>query len=278
MFSIGDKNDTLSFRLEDKDNAFKEGTVTVTDEEGNKVINGKVEKENSFNYEFKEDVTYTILVNVTYDLDSDKLNDITGQKNLYKNEQIYTNTFKIESDYEFSINNVTITDAIEKGQKPTITFDSENNKGAKIDYIVIKDEEHDITQVSENHYEITLEKLDTQDFGKYYIDIQKIVLDNLKVFEKEKDYNINELTYTVLKNAPTVDNIEVQNNSENKNVSVTYKVNDDNDTLEKLNAVLVDSTDKILDTKEISKTENKVDLSYGSSVDRKIQSKIPSKL
>ena len=263
MFTIDDENNTLSFKLEDKDNAFIDGTLLVLDNENKEVINKQVEKENHIVYQFEEDINYTIIVTGAYDLD----NNINEDKNAYQNQELYRHTFSVTKNYNFKINNISITDAIEIGQKPTISFDSTNSKGIDVEYIVVDNKQYIVTLKNENHYEVILDQLDTSTFGKFYINIDKVVLDNLKDFKKDTDYSSNDLIYNVLKNAPTVSDINITNNTTSKNVSVAYNFKDTDSTLQSLTAVLTDSTNKIIDSKENINTNESVTLSYEKSSD-----------
>ncbi len=263
MFNIDDENDKFNFILEDKDNAFISGTVIIVDNEGNEILKEKVEKENHFNHKFKEDVTYTISVIATYDLDS----NLDNEKNYYENEEIYNHKFTVDSDYNFEISNVSITDAIEKGEKPTITFDSTNSKEYSVEYIVIDGVQYNVTNKDGNHYEILLDKLDTSKFGKFTINIDDIVMNNLKQFVRGKDFDVNPLTYNVLKKLPTVENINAIDNNKDKTISVTYNLNDIDNTLQKLNIILTDSSDNIIEKVENITPNNSVVLSYAKSND-----------
>ena len=268
MFNVNDEENTFNFNLEDVDNAFLGGTVVVTDTEHHKeVIHEEVKKENHFQYDFEKDIIYTVEVYADYDLDSGELESSTGINNLHQEELIYDHHFTINSDYDFKITDTAITDVVEKGGYPVISFISTNKEKYLVEYIVIDGVEYDVTSVGkDNNYEVALIGLDTSTFGRYHIDISGVVLDNLKEFELNKDYEMNSLTYNVLKNAPTVDNIHITNHEENKSVSVSYKVHDNDSTLEELTAVLVDSTDKVIDQQKVISGLNVV-LSYKGNSD-----------
>ena len=271
MFNVNDEDNTFNFTLEDKDDAlikdkdgYYKGNVIVTDPNGEEVINKKLKKENHISYEFEKDVVYNVIIDVEYDLDTNYLNDITGEKN---NDNLnVSKEIVITNGYNFKIFNVNITDAIEKGEKPVITFESTNDKGFNVDTITIDQKEYAVTKLDGNNYQVVLDKLDTSIFGEYSISIDKVGLNNLKVFEKDKDFEKIILKYNVLKNIPHISNINLTNNKNDKTVNVIYKLNDYDNTLEKLTVILVDSTDKIIDSIEVNKEEN-VTLSYKNSVD-----------
>ena len=266
MFNINDTENSLNFRLEDKDNAFISGTVVVTDPSGEDIISEKVEEENHFTYKFLKDTSYNIVVKATYDLDSDKLNDITGEQNVYEDKIIYHHDFTISNDYDFKITNVGISDAISKDEDLEITFDSTNNNGYDVEYIVVNNTEYDIAEKKDNHYKVILKGYDTSTFGRFELNIDKVVLDNLKEFDRDKDYTLNPLTYTVLKHNPVVDNIKLTEDKDNQAIKVSYNLQDEDQTLDNLTVVLVDSNDKIIEKLEDVKEDN-LSLSYKGTKD-----------
>ncbi len=267
LFSVGEDNKSFSFKLEDKDNSFISGTIKVKNEKSNKdVVNKAVKKdeENIVSYDFKEDEEYRINVYLNYDLDSNK-NDSKNQSQ----KLVYTHTLSVASNYDFKAKEFAITDAIEKNEKPIITFTSTNKKDIEVKSLEINGKEYNVTKEENNNYEVKLSSLDTSTYGKYQLKIEKIILQNLKGFEQEKDFSANELTFNVLKLSPTIENMELTDNSENKTISVKYNLKDDDKTTEKLTAVLTDSRDRIVESKEVNKDtkEGVVNLSYANNTD-----------
>ncbi len=268
MVHTDHENNKFKFTLKDDDKTIKSGSFTITNPNGDILLSGDLPANDSYDFKYEEDVQYTFTVTATYDLDSDELNDSTGQKNYYENAEIYTHQFVVSSDYDFKIENFTITDAIQKGEKLVVTFDSTNNKGYKVDYIVVNGEKYNVTSADGNHYIVELDGYDTSVFGKYSINIDEVGLDNYEEFYRGEDYEANSLTYNVLRTAPTVDNIHITNNDSAKSVTVTYQFHDEENTYKKLKAVLIDSTGKILSEQVITPSEP-VTLSYNGSVDGK---------
>ncbi len=266
LFNIDDENHTFNFTLEDKDNAFQEGQVVVLDDQGKEVLKEKIGKNNHFEQTFEEDITYTILVTASYDLDSNTLNQET-EENYSENVELYRHTFSIASNYQFTAQDFTITDILEKGAIPKITFSSSNLKNLKVEYIVIDGKEHDVTLNQDDYYEIALTDLNTSQFGKKSLTIEQIVLENLKSFHIHQDYEMEELTYTVLKHAPLITDITLKDNAEEKNITVSYRLQDNDDTLSSLTAILVDSAGKTIDTKKDIEVGKSFTLSYQNSGD-----------
>lgn len=123
--------------------------------------------------------------------------------------------------------------------------------------------------MDDNKYEVVLESFDTTKTGKFHLNIEKVALNNFKVFENGIDYKANPLTFNVLKNVPTIENIVLSDNNNEKTISATYEFVDHDATISKLTAVLVDSTKKIVKEEEIPLTEigKKLTLSYEGNTD-----------
>ncbi len=249
MFNFDDKNDILSFKLEDKDKAFISGHIVIADKDGNEVVTEEIQEENSIHYEFNIGENYSVMIFATYDLDTNTYNSVTGDQNRVENKAIYSHNLSIDKNYDFTIKNITITDAIEKGEKPTITFESTNSKDYSVEYIVIKGVRYEASlKYGTQQYVVTLDDVDTSNFGRYYVDIEEVEISNYKVFKKDVDYQANTLSYTVLKNAPRVENIKLEDDKVNQEIKVKYDVIDTDKTLTDLNLYLVDPDNKIVNT------------------------------
>ncbi len=266
-FNFDEKTDTLTFILQDKENSFKNGYIIIEDKENKEVYRNDLAKENSITYEFVKEQDYTIQIFATYDRDTNDLNSITGNKNLYEDKQIYNHTLSINSNYDFKISNISITDAIEKGQKPIIEFTSTNNKGYTVEYIEIDGHRYKATpKYEKNHYQVELTDLNTDTFGRYHINIDKIEISNYKVFNLNQDYNMNPLSYTVLKVGPKVDNIKIEDDKSNEQLYVDYHVVDQDKTLSHLNLVLVDSNNKLITKLNDVQNGNRIPVSYKDNI------------
>ncbi len=263
MFNVDDENNILSFNLEDPEKAFISGKFAIYENDDVLIKEQDLKNVNTFEYEFDIDKFYTIYIYATYDLDS----DLENGENSVTEKEIYKHNFSVAHDYDFQINNVTITDAIEKGQNLTISFESMNRLNFDVDYIVINGIEYDVTLKNDNYYEVLIDKLDTSKIGKYYLNIDQVVLDNFKGFTLHNDYEINDLMYNVLKQGAIVNDINITDNKDSKELAVNYNLEDQDTTLLNLDAVLVDSTDKVVDTLEGINPNESIKLSYDGNND-----------
>ncbi len=270
QLNLDESSGTLTFELNDVDNAFISGKANIY-EGSNLVISGAVEKDKTtLVFETKEDVSYTIEIIGSYDLDSDP-ND---GNNYYDNQDMYTKSFVLGGDYHFTLTNFSITDAIQQNETPVISFVSTNNRDASIQLtnMTIDDKSNNfvITKQDGNNYEVQLVGADTTP-GKHTVTLNDVELNQLKTFYNGEDYTTNTLTYTVLKDAPLVEDLTVIDNDANKSVKVNFKFKDTTSATNKLTVVLIDSIGRIVTQQEISKGDLKdnieLSLSYSNNVD-----------
>ncbi len=265
--NLNDDNKSISYELVDKDSAFKGGTLTITNK-STSVVSQAVETSKTINYDFKEDETYNVKVIGSYDLDSTE----GDTHNVHNNEEMYVHSFVVGGDYNFTLSDVTITDAIKSKEKPVISFTSTNTRGAKVESVTISGKSYKAVNVKDNYYEVTINDANI-DFGKHTLTFDSLKLNTVKTYTNKTDFNVNTLSYTVLKDAPSVEKLNLTSNVNDKTITAKYKVKDDNLAITKLLAVLVDSSDKIIDSKEITKEEmlagetTGVTLSYDKNMD-----------
>ncbi len=270
QLNLDESSGTFTFELNDVDSAFISGTVTIY--QGTDIVaSGAVEKEKTtLTFEAKDDVLYTVEIIGSYDLDSDP----DDGNNHYDNQDMYTNSFALGGDYHFTLTNFSITDAIQQNETPVISFVSTNNRDASIQLtnMTIDDQHHNftITKQDGNNYEVQLVGADTTP-GKHTVTLNDVELNELKTFYNGEDYTTNTLTYTVLKDAPTVEDLTVEDNDANKSVKVHFKFKDTTSATDKLTVVLVDSIGRIVKQQEISKEELsdniELSLSYDGNAD-----------
>ncbi len=274
-FNLDDEKGTISFNMVDPDKAFIEGTVNIF--EGNdKIISQKVKDSTKINnIPLEADKEYHIEILGTYDLDS----EIYDIDNHYTDAVMFDHDYVIGGDYDFALTNVKITDELQPGELPIVSFESMNTRQAKVisaqltnDNKALKDSQ--ISKIDESKYELILSEASITP-GEHTVELNSVLLDSLKTFENQKDYEANTLTYTVLKEAPKAEDIVLTDNKNNSSIDVTFKLNDKNDAVSRLLIVLFDSTKKIaarqeINAEEIAALEDnivKASLKYDNSTD-----------
>ncbi len=272
-FNLDDKKDTISFELVDPDEAFENATAKIYDADGNEIKSVEVSKDKTtIEFDGHEDKTYTLEIIGGYDLDVEPDNE----KNHFRDTVLFTHSFTIGGNYNFTLTDLAITDALQENETPVLTFTSTNNREAVVANVTVKNNDEikdfNVSKQDGNNYEVDLVNADTS-LGKHTITLNNVGLDSLKTFYNDKDYKTNELTYTVLKKAPKVEDLTLTNNSGNKTVHATFKLRDENSATKKLYVVMIDSTGKIVTQKELTGNEIKVDqtisvnLSYDKNYD-----------
>ncbi len=270
-FNLNDEKGLLSFELVDEDAAFLNGTVTIYDGE-DKLTDAVVEKtKTTVSFKAEEDKDYYVEIIGSYDLDS-KTND---KKNNYDDKTMFEQSFTIGGDYNFTLTNASITDIIKEGETPIVSFNSTNNRDAVVMNanltIQNSSKEYNISTRDKDKYEIALIGADTTP-GEHKVTLDNVGLNSLKTFYNNEDYKANELTYTVLKNIPTIKDLELTDDHSSKKVNAKFNIEDTDDAINKLVVVLIDSAGKIVTQQEINK-ENisekniNVSLSYEKSLD-----------
>ncbi len=281
--NLSENNDSISYELEDPDHAFSSGKITIYDNKGDSIKEETVtnNSKTSIKYNFKDAETYIVKVVGSYDLDSNPNN----KQNEATDEEMQEESFIIGGAYNFTLTNASITDSLQPGEKPVITFKSTNTRNAIINEANLINDSNDtkkynVTETSKNNYKITLEDADLS-VGKHTITLDSVSMTNgLKTFENKKDYNVNKLTYTVLKKEPTASNFNLNLNKTNKTITAKFKLNDEYNAINKLNLVLVDSTGKIVASQILAKENIKtneeisVNLSYKGNTDGRLTFKV----
>lgn len=276
-YKVDDKTGSLSFDIVDEDDAFVDGKVVVYN--GRTEISSQdITKKGTVTIKdipVDEDTNYKLVVTASYDLDY----KLDKDNIYYENETIVERNFTIGANYKFTLTEASITNTLEPGEIPIISFKSTNNQKATVESASITNDKkqainYQISKVSDNNYEAQLLNADTT-VGKHTISIDSVRLDTLKSFVNDVDYKASELTYTVLKEAPKVEELELKDNREDKKIEVSFKLKDVNKALNRLVISLMDSTNKVASQKEITNEEIlalesnlvKVALPYDNSTD-----------
>ncbi len=280
--NLSEDNKSISYELHDPDKAFTGGTITIKG-----INNQSTEKElqkdlkkDSIEYDFKDGESYVVKVVGSYDLDS-KSNDLHEKEN----EEMSLESFIVGGAYNFTLTNVSITDALEPNETPVITFKSTNSRSTIVNKANVKidDKEavlYDVEKIDKDTYRIVLNGADVS-YGKHTVTIDDVSMNNgAKTFENNKDFYANKLSYSILKDAPTVKELKLETDKANKNITAKFSLNDPNFALRKLNVILVESNGRIVSNKVLfmdefyTKDEISVTLSYAGSTDGRYTVKV----
>lgn len=254
-FNLDDENKGMSFNIVDEEDTFISGTVNIYDND-NKIYSHGVDKNTKLeNLPLEEEKTYRFEILVTYDLDSNK-NDTN---NHFNNELVFNRSFVLGGNYNFELTNISITDALFSRYKPIISFTSTNTKKSLVTSasVTVDDgvsKSYEITKRMGDNYEVTLTDADTTP-GKHTINLDSVRLETLKSFENEKDFKSQTLTYTILKDAPKVEDFVLNDNRTSSQIEASFRLNDETKATTRLMIALIDSENKTASSKEITKEE-----------------------
>ncbi len=232
---------TLSFNLNDADEAFVSGKITITNSLGVEVNTITINKNSSI-YEIpnlKENEIYNYVIQVTYDLDTDKLS-VTDDQNEYTNNLI-NGIIEVVHDYNFEFDDLHIVNVNKNEQKVTLQFTSTNGTVFGIDRVTINGTDYPVVKDG-NIYtvEVTLDNTD-----ETTLNLSNVVLKNGHSFEITENN-----TVTVFKKAPTVSDLIINNDQANS-LAATFKLFDESKTVTKLVVQLRDSLGNVIETKEL---------------------------
>ena len=261
FFRVDEETKEISFEVIDEENTWNSGSLTITNTDGDVIFTDNVNVgKNNFNYNFNRDEKYFLNVNADYDLDTNTLNNITGNENLYSDTILLEKEICIEGVYDFKINSISITDIVTKNENPTIFFNSTNTSNYKPDYVIIDNQSYKVIITDkENEYKVILPS--KNEYNSYPINIEEFILTNGKSFKNHEDFEINELFYNVLKSTPKVKDIELTYQKETNKIKASFNLNDPDHTISKLFAVLLDNNEEEIERIEI-KDLTEVEFNY----------------
>lgn len=230
----------LSFNITDEEDTFVSGKVIVTDEVGTETeYQIKSKTETTFKLENIVKLrTYNVSVEITYDLDSDHKN--TDNQTT---EEVSKGQFRIISDYDFKISNYQIESVNKEKGVITIKFESSNKVDIPVKTVIINESEYSITSQEDDIYTVELKYEDTQ---RKELELQKVILDNLKEF--------TELNLEKVIAFKTVPQATIQAHAEDMTtIKATFNVIDPEYIVEKIYVKLLDKNGAEIDGQEFDK-------------------------
>ena len=242
---------SVNFNVEDLDNSFKSGTVILTDE--NKM---KTRKEftdlNDLSFEFTvQEGSYN--VEVLLDYQRDEKGSISEDNKSMLNEVI-----NIVNSEKFDVTHIETTDSngndkkdFTKTENVYLSITADVSSGIRPKDIFVNGTKYTVNGDNGN-YIVDLGTINTS--GKNELNIEKVVLNNLKEVSLNKTLSVN-----IAKEPPIIENMTVSESSNKLNVG--FNVVDIDNTIESMKLVVKDGLDKII-------FEEKVD---GENVNKEIE-------
>ena len=214
--------------------------------------------ENRHEVHVEDGKTYRVIINVAYNAAKDPIEgkEYTGESFVYSKE------FTMALDYQFSISNIhTLKDGQEsnkfaKKEPITIQFDSTNiayeNTGSsnfEPSTITVNNKQYEVTK-QEDRYVATIDGL--EQIGENTITIEKVKLKNGKEIVLETG---NTVTITIDAQKPVVSNLKTEENVQEKNMKVTFHIEDEAKSIQSAKVVLYDSGENIIASQDITTEE-----------------------
>lgn len=262
---IDNNSVTLTANIVDPDGAFISGKAILKKNSDNTEVASvdfSVEDATFTINNIELDTEYTMYAYMTYDRDTNRIDGNPQQENYADNyvvdEQFRERPIQLIADYQLEVNNVKTYNGeneskyFEKEQKVTVTFNCTNKTTALYPVkAIINGEEYELEKEGNNYKaNITVDSSS----GIKEIVIQKVILNNTKQLEVTQN---NQTQIEILKEKPTVIDFGYTEADDNT-ITVTFKVNDEEETITSGNIIITDKEQKTVATKEIAKGENTI--------------------
>ena len=245
--NLDDSTLNITFDLIDLDSAFTFGNIKITDETDN--IVAEYDIKNGFNsiiLSVMEGKLYTAKFSLGYNLTNDK--DLVDSNLVGKIEGL--KELQLISDYQFKISNFAAEkDTYFANEKIKIYFDSSNTSKYVPNRIRINGQYYDVN-IENNRFVVVLPEF--KDFGKKVIKPEIIILSNGKAFKFKDDFDLN---INVIKKAPTVSDLILEENSLNGEVVVNFNINDEDNALLKMFIEIRDDKDVLLEKIDLNSSD-----------------------
>ena len=248
---------TLTARIVDPDGAFISGSAELVKNSNKEVVATKEFDAEHITFTIENielNTEYTLIAKMSYARDSKKVQEETN-KYYVKDEILRERPIQLITDYELEINNLKTyregkeTFYFERGEEATVSFDCTNRT---IFYpikaiINVKDKdgkeyekEYDLEK-KENNYKTNIPVVSTP--GPKTVTIKKVILNNTKELDVEQN-NITKVG--ILKLRPTITDFGYEDDEENRNIHVSFSVNDTEETITGGKIIILDENkDKV---------------------------------
>lgn len=243
-YNYEEKKVNFTFELQDSDSSLISAKAILVKQDGStwKENNINVNK-NNFDLEIEDNIEYTFKILVTYSRYADGGNIVTD-------EVIFTKPIQMIEEYNLEISNIkTFTSEnveskyFDKNERFILFFESTNSSNYYIEKAVINGKEYHM-QNKDNIYATYIDGFESN--GVKEIEIEKVYLNN----SKELDVTENNTTkIEILKSKPKVENFGYTQTN-NQSITLSFKVTDNENTLQSIKLIVTDENGNELGTKE----------------------------
>lgn len=255
--NLTDSKVIITFDLLDTDKSFETGKAELVKQTDNTKQEKTIQVgKNTLEFTVEEKVLYDFNVIVNTDLDTDTLEE-TQDLNKVQNKKIYTQEIEQIADYKLTISgiktykNTILSNYFEKNEKINLEFTSTNVTDFYPIKAIINGKELTLNK-NGNTYKTEIDGY--YSFGEKQIVIEKIILNNLKELNIEKD---NKTKIEILKEKPKVENFLYEETQDNK-ISISLDLIDAEDTIINAKLIVTDENSNKIKETEISVGKNTV--------------------
>lgn len=272
---VDEKKINLSFNLIDNDDTIYSSVIRVEDDVGNIIDTRSIKKgKNSISISVKDEKLYKVKFILKYDLD---INESSSSDGRYKNVVQIVKKLQLVGDYQFSIDNIVITndedttDIFEKGQSLKLSFSSVNASQYFVERVIVNGKDYEVKKDG-NVYSTTLFQLDK--LGQQDIFIEGVLLDNGKkiIFNEKKKISVN-----VIKRKASILDFSAEENIELSKLLIKAQLKDKDNSIYKIRLLLLNDKGELIDSKDVITKElsnGEIDVSLCTNFSSKYKVKI----
>ena len=210
-----DKNMKVKFEIEDESKTIQNARIELYNNDKKIIDSQNIEEEEIAKGIIEKTLNtskttgYTVKIIATYKLTESTIvkNEVLFEKQIPAT--IYANIIKAELEKT----------QVEKNEKVKITYEIETNSESNIEKICVNNVNYEVTKISENIYEVIVKT--SKISGILPIETTKVIFEDKTESSVKNTLNIN-----VLKEIPTIQEIIEEDNVEKKEIAITFKLND----------------------------------------------------
>ncbi len=242
------QNSSLNAKFDvlDADSTITKLVVKLYDEEGN-FISEKEVSDKIYDIDLPTRSTSKYIIKVFADYER-----LPDSQYSYKDQLLYEKN--VDALLRITVKDHTVDNRYpEKNSIVSLSYDIESNYKTPIKNIIIDNVVYNVSKTNLNRYEVEIPVGETSGVKSY--NTQKVILENDLDFELDETIKID-----VLKEYPVLDNLSIDENTEDRKVSIAFDIFDNEESLERGRIVLKDKlTEQIVAEKNIIQGKNEVE-------------------
>lgn len=238
----------VSFHLNDEDSSVQSGKMEILKENGNvyeTVDTRRIQAgENEFLLELEEDMDYRLILQASYNRDTDQLTDHPEDHSGTLSEE---KKLRLQIDYQLQFGELKTyqeegqqTDTFGRGERIVLEFSSSNGTSHEPAEAVVNGEVCTLTK-EEEKYRTVLEGF--SQMGDWPITVEKLILSNGKVFELTKEHQV---TVEVHRAHPQVKKVNIREREEEVKLDVAFQIEDPDQVLSNKKIQIRNEKDELL--------------------------------